>query len=158
MSLRGQIRWLITLLLFVPTLGGIRRVLIIFWIFLNKFESLPVLALCCGCQCGGCSSRECSQQWWIVHLLSSSGPQSEEQNVITKIITNGISCPMYSSNKGSCTKILHPSWHIQDAMMPTYPIKHHEIVKNDELWPWANEEMALLLLSDQLKMNPQLNT
>ena len=65
--------------------------------------------------------------------LSLSLQSEEQQNVITKIITNGISWPMYSGNKGSCTKILHPSWHIQDAVMPTYPIKHHEIVKNDEL-------------------------
>ena len=47
--------------------------------------------------------------------------------------------------------ILHPTWHIQDAMMPTSDIKHHEIEKNDELWPGANE-MALLLLAGQLKM------
>ena len=50
--------------------------------------------------------------------------------------------------------ILQPPWHIQDTMMPTYPIKHHEIEKNDELWPRANE-MALLLLSDQLNIKTQ---
>ena len=38
-----------------------------------------------------------------------------------------------SSQRILSIRILHPTWHIQDAMMPTYDIKHHEIEKNDEL-------------------------
>ena len=125
----------------------------IFWIFLSKFESLLVLAVCCG---GRCSSRECSQQWWIVHLLSVSAATIRDRaecyykdNYKWNIMA--MEC---SNNKESWMTILHPPWHIQDTMMPTYPIKHHEIEKNDELWPRANE-MALLLLSDQLNIKTQ---
>ena len=124
----------------------------IFWIFLSKFESLLVLALCCGWRC---SSRGAVSNDGSFTCSRSLQPQSEtEQNVITKIITNGISWPMCSNNKESRMTILQPPWHIQDTMMPTYPIKHHEIEKNDELWPRANE-MALLLLSDQLNIKTQ---
>ena len=41
--------------------------------------------------------------------------------------------PNTENSQQRILSILHPTWHIQDAMMPTYDIKHHEIEKNDEL-------------------------